>query len=103
VEHLLSVNMKISPWLALLEADSVRTFGLVLGQYLHGRSLGYLQQLIAVEPRLWTDQTCYPGLRRSSGQWSWVSISQPLLRIVWSTAYDSGRRLPDMFAVEDVE
>jgi hypothetical protein len=100
---LLSGDLEISLWLALSRVISVRTFGLVLGQCLHGRSLGHLQQLIAAGLRLWTDRTCYLGLRQSSGQWSWVSISQPLLRIVGSTAYDSGRRLPDMFAVEEVE
>lgn len=57
--------------------------------------------LIAQGLRLWTDQTCYPGLRQSSGRWSWTCISQQLRYVGQSTAYDSGRgRLPDMVADE---
>jgi hypothetical protein len=35
----------------------------------------FLALLIARGPRLWTDRTCYLGLRRSSARWSWGSIS----------------------------
>jgi len=40
-----------------------------------GCRLWFLSLLIARGPRLWTDRTCYLGLRRSSGRWSWGAIS----------------------------